>query len=90
MSATELVKLFRNYLKNLGVPDPHGKAASLVTQLNKRNFILCYAGADRYSFVHRTFLEYFCAAWFVDAFQRKQTMTLDQLKDEVFGAALER
>ena len=68
---TTLVDLFRKFLRNLGVPDPHAKATSLVTQLNERNFILCFAGADRFSFVHRTFLEYFCAAWFVELFQKK-------------------
>jgi predicted NACHT family NTPase len=80
-----LVDLFRTFLKNLGVPSPHDKATALVQQLTERNFILCYAGADRFSFVHRTFLEYFCAAWFVDLFQKKQTLTLDQLKNDVFG-----
>ncbi len=82
---TRLVELFRTFLRNLGVPDPHGKALSLVQQLIERNFILCFAGADRFSFVHRTFLEYFCAAWFVELFQKKQTLTLEQLKDEVYG-----
>jgi predicted NACHT family NTPase len=82
---TCLVDLFRTFLKNLGVPSPYEKATTLVQQLTERNFILCYAGADRFSFVHRTFLEYFCAAWFVDLFQKKQTLTLDQLKNDVFG-----
>jgi predicted NACHT family NTPase len=80
-----LVDLFRGFLKNLGVSSPHEKAIMLVKQLIERNFILCYAGAERFSFVHRTFLEYFCAAWFVDLFQKKQTLTLDQLKTQVFG-----
>ena len=80
-----LVDLFRTFLKNLGVPDPHDKATSLVKQLTERNFILCFAGADRFSFVHRTFLEYFCAAWFVELFEKKQTLTLEQLKNDVFG-----
>ena len=80
-----LVDLFRTFLRNLGVPDPHDKAISLVKQLTERNFILCFAGADRFSFVHRTFLEYFCAAWFVDLFEKKQTLTLQELKNDVFG-----
>ena len=80
-----LVDLFRRFLKNRDVPDPLGKATSLVNQLTERNFILCFAGADRFSFVHRTFLEYFCAAWFVDQFEKKQTLTLQELKNDVFG-----
>ena len=35
--------------------------------------------------MHRTFLEYFCAAWFVDLFEKKQTLTLEQIKIEVYG-----
>ena len=80
-----LIDLFRSFLKDLGVQSPHDKANALVQQLTERNFILCYAGANRFSFMHRTFLEYFCAAWFVDLFQKKQTLTLDQLKNDVFG-----
>ena len=82
---SRLVALFRTFLSTLGVPDPNGKASSLVKQLTDRNFILSFAGADRFSFVHRTFLEYFCAAWFVELFQKKQTLTLGQLKNDVFG-----
>jgi len=80
-----LIQIFRKFLQDLGLPDPHTKAISLVNQLTERNFILCYAGANYYSFVHRTFLEYFCAAWFVDLFEKKQTITLEQLKTDVFG-----
>jgi hypothetical protein len=35
--------------------------------------------------VHRTFLEYFCAAWFAKLFEKKQTLTLEQLKNDVYG-----
>jgi predicted NACHT family NTPase len=86
-----LIGIFRNFLQQLSVQEPYAKAASLVNQLTERNFILCYAGADRFSFVHRTFLEYFCAAWFVDLFEKKQTPTLEQLtKTRGFRKALER
>ena len=82
---SSLVELFRRFLKNLGILDFHDKATSLVRQLTERNFILCFAGADRFSFVHRTFLEYFCAAWFVELFEKKQTLTLQRLTNDVFG-----
>src|SRR5205823_6287050 len=52
-----------------------------INTLTERNFILSYAGADRFSFVHRTFLEYFCARWFVE--QVRQSLSLDAVK-EVF------
>jgi predicted NACHT family NTPase len=47
--------------------------------------MLCFMGSGNYAFVHRTFLEYFCAEAIVDRFQVEQTLTLDQLKTEIFG-----
>jgi predicted NACHT family NTPase len=73
------------FLEGLHVPESRAKATLLMKQLAERNFILAYAGADRFSFVHRTFLEFYCAAWFVDRFQKKQDLTLEELKTEVFG-----
>ena len=35
---------------------------ALIAQLRERHYILSYLGGTSYSFVHRTFLEYFCAA----------------------------
>lgn len=70
-----LLEVFRTFLGRLGIPDPYSKAIALVTQLTERNFILSFAGADQFSFVHRTFLEYFCASWFVDRLQKKQSLT---------------
>lgn len=57
----------------------------MINQLRTRNFILCYLGADSYAFVHRTFLEYFCAWEFVWQFKETQTLSIEQLKHEVFG-----
>jgi translation elongation factor EF-Tu-like GTPase len=36
-------------------------AHALIDQLHSRNYILCLYGPDLFGFVHRTFLEYFCA-----------------------------
>jgi len=80
-----LIEVFRTFLVRLGVADAYEKSTLLVRQLTERNFILSYAGADRFSFVHRTFLEYFCAAWFVERFEKKQTLSLEQLQEDVFG-----
>jgi len=62
-----------------------GAARALIEQLRGRNFILCAVGSSNYAFVHRTFLEYFCAEAIVDRFQRKQTLSLEQLKSEIFA-----
>jgi hypothetical protein len=57
----------------------------MIEQLRTRNFILCFLGADCYAFVHRTFLEYFCAWEFVWQFKETQTLEIEELKTEVFG-----
>jgi predicted NACHT family NTPase len=81
----QLERILRDYLKDkLGFSEPHGLARKLVDQLRERNFILCYLGGDSYAFVHRTFLEYFCASAIVVRFRQK--LSMDFLKDEVFGA----
>jgi len=67
------------------VEDKQKVARVLVENLRLRNFILCYLGGDYYGFVHRTFLEFFCAWEFVWRFEKERTIDLDYLKDEVFG-----
>jgi len=57
-------------------------AKLMVEQLRERNFILCFLGGyneDYYAFVHRTFLEYFCAWEFVRQFEKHKTLELDDL-----------
>ena len=57
-------------------------AKLMVEQLRERNFILCFLGGyneDYYAFVHRTFLEYFCAWEFLRQFQKQKTLDLDGL-----------
>ena len=62
----DLEALLQDYLKDtLNVSQPLGVARALVDQLRQRNFILCYLGGDSYAFVHRTFLEFFCASTIV-------------------------
>src|SRR6185295_14120892 len=81
----QLERILRDYLKDkLGFTQPHALARALVDQLRERNFILCYLGGDSYAFVHRTFLEYFCASAIVVRFRQKLSMRF--LIDEIFGA----
>ena len=57
-------------------------AKLIVEQLRERNFILCFLGGyneDYFAFVHRTFLEYFCAWEFVRQFEKQKTLDLDGL-----------
>ncbi|MEG4546289.1 HEAT repeat domain-containing protein [Microcoleus sp. Aus8_D2] len=57
-------------------------AKLMVEQLRDRNFILCFLGGyneDYFAFVHRTFLEYFCAWEFVRQFEKQRTLDIDGL-----------
>ncbi|NER46714.1 MAG: NACHT domain-containing protein [Symploca sp. SIO1A3] len=74
-----------DYIESLKVGNARTIARLLIEQLRSRNFILCFLGGDVYAFVHRTFLEYFCAWEYVWQFQQTQTLSIEQLKTEVFG-----
>ncbi|MFN6486763.1 NACHT domain-containing protein [Nostoc sp. DedQUE02] len=83
--ADDLEAIFTKYLQSIPVSDARDKARRLMKQLRDRNFILCFLGADFYAFVHRTFLEYFCAWEFVWQFEKERSITIEYLKTEVFG-----
>jgi len=84
----DLERILSGYLKSIEVSQARTVARLLIEQLRSRNFILCFLGADSYGFVHRTFLEYFCACEFVEQFGKRGLeggLTLEELKTEVFG-----
>jgi hypothetical protein len=84
----DLERILTGYLKSIEVSQARTVARLLIEQLRSRNFILCFLGADSYAFVHRTFLEYFCACEFVERFGKRGTeggLMLEELKTEVFG-----
>ncbi|MEH2256989.1 NACHT domain-containing protein, partial [Nostoc sp.] len=83
--ADDLEAIFTKYLQSIPVSDARDKARRLMKQLRDRNFILCFLGADYYAFVHRTFLEYFCAWEFVWQFEKERSITIEYLKTKVFG-----
>ncbi|MEM8714838.1 MAG: hypothetical protein AAGE92_03535, partial [Cyanobacteria bacterium P01_G01_bin.4] len=77
-----LTELIEDYLcTKLRFEQARAVARALVQQLRKRNFILCFLGADSYAFVHRTFLEYFCAAEIVQQFNVAKTLEEQGLID---------
>ncbi len=84
ISAEDLEDILTAYLKNKDFDQPRNRAKLIINQLRTRNFILCFLGADTYGFVHRTFLEYFCASQVVNRAQALE-LSLDELKAEVFG-----
>jgi hypothetical protein len=85
ISAKRLIQVVTKYLRDeLFYSEPHEKATQLIEQLRERNFILCFRGADTYGFVHRTFLEYFCAVQAVSQLGQEKVLTFERLRDEVF------
>lgn len=85
ISSERLTHILTSYLRDQFFSEPREKANSMIQQLRERNFILCYCGNDTYGFVHRTFLEYFCALEIVIRFEKQRTLTFEQLRDDVFG-----
>ncbi|MEG4327195.1 HEAT repeat domain-containing protein [Microcoleus sp. herbarium5] len=85
ISAEDLENTLTAYLKNKDFDRPKERARLIINQLRTRNFILCYLGADTYGFVHRTFLEYFCASEVVERLYKTPEILLEELKNEVFG-----
>ncbi|MCG8362872.1 MAG: HEAT repeat domain-containing protein, partial [Pseudanabaenales cyanobacterium] len=90
ISATELENILIEYLKGINIDQPRPVARLMIEQLRKRNFILCHLGEntlgeESYGFVHRTFLEYFCASEIVQRFEKQQSLKFEELRDEIFG-----
>ncbi|NMG11343.1 NTPase [Brasilonema sp. UFV-L1] len=84
ISAKDLESILTEYLKTIEVEKATVIATGMISQLQTHNF-LCFLGADYYGFVHRTFLEYFCAWEFVWQLKETQTLKMEELKTEVFG-----
>lgn len=85
IGVNQLTQILTGYLRDQGFSEPREKANQLIQQLRERNFILCYRGADTYGFVHRTFLEYFCALEIVNRFEKVRSISFEELRDEIFG-----
>lgn len=80
VDGSTLTRLIEEYLQyELHFEQARAAARAVVEQLRQRNFILCFVGADSYGFVHRTFLEYFCASKFVHEFNVAKTLNIDEL-----------
>jgi HEAT repeat protein len=84
LDSQRLKQILTGYLKEHDFPEYQKTAKRLIEQLRTRSFILCAYGADAYGFVHRTFLEYFCAKDFVLRLKQEQ-YSREQLRDDVFA-----
>jgi hypothetical protein len=86
----ELENILTQYLQGTGINkrDASDLTDLIIKQLRYRNFILCSLGGNAFAFVHRTFLEYFCACEFYERFKNRglpDGINLDDLKTKVFA-----
>jgi len=61
ISELELRTITESYLLSIATPDARTLVDELVLRLRDRHFMLATLGNRHYAFVHRAFLEYFCA-----------------------------
>jgi hypothetical protein len=88
----DLQREFESYLRERFAQSPADAitiARAMIEQFRSRNFILSLYGANLYGFVHRAFLEFFCANAFVQKFEKTKELTLEELKQDVYGAHVE-
>jgi HEAT repeat protein len=89
LPAGQLQEAFETYLRDRYQRDPASAkviATAMIGQFHERNFILSRYGASVYGFVHRAFLEFFCADHYVQQFEKLQELSIDQLTQRVYAA----
>ena len=89
LTAPTLQREFEAYLRDRYQRDPASAktiAATMIRQFRERNFILSRYGAGVYGFVHRAFLEFFCADYYVQQFEKLRELSLAELERRVFAA----
>jgi predicted NACHT family NTPase len=82
ISSDDLWQTIAESLSGLMGTEATACAKLMVEQLRERNFILCFLGGyneDYFAFVHRTFLEYFCAWELVRQCKKQKPLELDGL-----------
>jgi energy-coupling factor transporter ATP-binding protein EcfA2 len=61
ISEARLKTILVGALRDRDIINPKLTAKKIVDALAERDFMLCFIGDQQFAFVHRTFLEYFCA-----------------------------
>ena len=77
----KLESIVQDELQSLGVRDAWSLSNGLIQMLRERNFMLAYLGDQQYAFIHRTFLEYFCARDLQYRLQKTTSLSPAQLAD---------
>ncbi len=73
------------YLEEFYIPGIRQVIQLLIDGFRERNFILCYLGTDDYGLLNRRFLAYFCVWKYVWWFEKERSISIEELKSEVFG-----
>jgi hypothetical protein len=79
----DLKAVFAEYLRSrydMPLAEARRVALAMIGQFRERNFILSRYGLDIYGFVHRTFLEFFCAEAIVAKFKHDQEWRMPELR----------
>ena len=82
VSEEQLARLFSEEVKPLlgnAAVSLAAMVAAVIGQLHKRNFILSFVGGRAYAFIHRSFLEYFCALAIETQWTNRQTVKESQV-----------
>ncbi|MCY2994880.1 MAG: SIR2 family protein [Planctomycetota bacterium] len=82
----DLEQTLVDYLRSQGYDEPRPVAKRLIHQLRDRNFVLCLLGGDYYAFVHRAFLDFFCAWAWVWKFEKEKRLLFENLQHDAFDA----
>jgi len=81
----QLIRVFEDYLVDryqYSRGQANAMARTMIDQFRERNFILGRYGPGLYGFVHRTFLEFFCAEAIVKKFQQEGSdWTIERLRE---------
>src|SRR5579864_2512478 len=75
----KLKEIIEKQLTELGITQSWSIAGDLIWMLRERNFMLAHLGDHQYAFVHRTFLEYFCARDLKYRLEKTTSFPIDQL-----------
>lgn len=79
ISEERLKQTLEKELTRLSISPSWSIADDLIWMLRERNFMLAYVGDRQYSFVHRTFLEYFFARAIRHRYEVSHNLTEEQL-----------
>jgi HEAT repeat protein len=81
----DLEKIIRGYFEAEWWPGDKSVcrrgASEMIKVLEQRNYVICQQGAELYGFIHRTFLEYLCAAEILWRIEKDRSLSVAEMCD---------